>query len=290
MSSAVFIGSSNAAAGTWPEIFCTRQGLECYNYSVPGGGFTSALPGRFDTQIATAIADSSCDHGAVKFVFIVDAGNDIRATNSVAAGAPGVFAAARAAYPNARVIVIPALWGIAADNAWGGRIASVTQRAQELREAALPFGVEIVDYSWTWHYDDPGWMKPGEVHYTPAGYMRVVQFVEKYLRGESTDSPIGWKFVAARGATDPDTTYLRARREGNNVFLHGPLRLRWNLGIDSDIAQLAPGLAPLETVAVPVVSNDRTLGTVNVFPSGLIRSLGSLQWNYWHFNTVLAAF
>lgn len=288
---AVFIGSSNSTVGTWPETLSARQGWTCHNYSIGGGGFTQVGGSRFGSQMATAISDLSYDHAEVGFVFICDAGNDIRGTANVSSAAAGVFADAEEAYPNARIIVIPCLWGITAANIMAGRMISVMQRFQELSEAALPYRVEIVNWSWLWHFDSPAWMKPGEVHYTESGYLRVVRFVERFLRGQSTDAPLGWRMVTAQGYVDPDSAYLRARRIGNDTLLHGPVRLRQNVGMDSPLGQLPPGYGPHETAMIPVVSNDgRGLGTANVYPNGLIRSWGPLSAGTWHFNSTLPVF
>jgi hypothetical protein len=156
---AVFIGSSNSTPGEWVENFAADQGFIQHNYSVGGGGFTASANGQFLAQINAAIADNTYDHSLVKYVFICDMGNDIRATNSVASSAPAVLAAARTAYPSARLILVPCFWGNATDNNLAQRIASISARVQEATDAGLPFNLEIVPYSWTWMGDTGNWMK-----------------------------------------------------------------------------------------------------------------------------------
>lgn len=274
---AVFIGSSNVSSPSWPEELSTRRGWVCKNYAVGGGAFTgSAGASRYDSQVAAIAADNSYNKANVKYVFIGDAGNDIRATFNVQTAATSVFADLRTMFPTARIICIPALWGIAADNIIPGRIDSIMTRYQELSEAGLSAGVEMVEYSWTWHYDTTAWMKPAEVHYTAAGVTRIVYFVERYLNGAGTDSPIGTKLLTHTGnVTNPG---LFNSRVGNRAALRGSFTVGAT-AIDTQIATLITGCEPIRTLYVPVASNARTVHTLAVFnrqSGGIVRSLSTL--------------
>ena len=292
---AVFIGSSNSTTNTtWPQTLSNRLGVINHNYSIGGGGFTSNSSSRFDTQMQNAINDTSFDKSRVMYVFICDAGNDIRATNSVTAFVPTVLAMAKTAYPNARVIVIPALWGRDSANLIPGRVASITKRADEIRQACIAARCEMVEYSWTWHWDDAAWQLPGEVHYTPAGYSRIADFMERYVKTGEGDSPRGWEFAAPKPAVNSANARVKAKRDGNLITIEGTLEVTNPSGIalDVEIGQLPPGLGcGAYSVKIAVISNsDRLARSVEIYQSGLIRSFGTLSSGVHNFNSSYPAF
>jgi hypothetical protein len=284
---AVFIGSSNSTPGEWVENFAADQGFVQHNYSVGGGGFTASSTGQFLAQINAAIADSTYDHSLVKYVFICDMGNDIRATNSISSSAPAVFAAARTAYPNARLILVPCFWGNATDNNLAQRIASISARVQEATDAGLPFNLEIVPYSWTWMGDTGAWMKPGEVHYTADGYERVRRFMNKFMVGDSTRYDVGFdKFIAPSTNVWPDSAYWRAGRIGDIVTLQNLFSVKTDIPIDTDLGQLDYGTWPMDTTYHSVINIDnRTVYSIAIFngesgggtAGGKIRTLAAMN-------------
>jgi hypothetical protein len=231
-----------------------------------------------------AIADTSYDHALVDFVFICDMGNDIRATWSVAAAAPSVFAAARAEFRAARLILVPCFWGNAVDNNWGARIASISDRVQEATNAGLPYSLEIVSDSWTWMGDATTWMKPGEVHYNAAGYSRVVEFMNRFMLGNRTRYDYGAKFIGVNNTDnlDADHAYWRISRIGDVAHMEGNFRAKQALGYDWNMGQLEYGTWPIDTVYAPVVNLDnRTLCDIAIFngesgSGGLVRSFGNM--------------
>lgn len=294
---AVAIGSSNAVTDTnWLNDLATDNGWAAmHNYAVGGGGFTASGSGQFYAQISAAIADTSYDHNLVRFVFIVDMGNDIRATFNVQSAVGPVVNAAQVAYPNARIILIPAMWGNADDNIIPARLQSVSQRLREASEAGLPYKrFEIINWSWLWNWDSGNWMLPGEVHMNSAGYARAKQFVQRYLNGMSTDNPLGWKFITPNASNIAvGTAYLRAQREGDRIFVYGPIDITHDLAVDTDLGTFDFGYQPHETVYVPVTRNDRTVYTVAVYPSStgaLLRTFQAMPSDRYHFNFSMAAF
>jgi hypothetical protein len=278
----------------------------CYtghNFSVAGGGFTpggGSGPGSFAGMLQAAIADTSYDHNAVRYVFICDMGNDIRAITSITPYADIVFKTAKQAYPNADLILIPCLWGDAPSNSTnaggnnvGGRIVSISDRVAEAVNAGLPYGLRIVPWSWTWMADAKGldWMRPGEVHYTADGYQRVADFMVTYMRGGETKYDVGWYTIPAAAAVDPGTAYWQARRDGNSVRVEGPITLPAAAPVDTNLGQLSYGTWPLAMHYLTVVSlNYRTPYTVAVYPSGLIRSFGPMPAGTYLFNLGFDAF
>lgn len=288
----VVIGSSNATVGTWPETLGSQLGLTVHNYAIGGGGFTSAVAGRFDTQVSNAVAGMTAQQRAeVGLFFIADTGNDVRALGAVYTPALGVISSIKTSFPNARIIVLPILWGQAGDNLIAGRMTSVTQRAEELRAACVNTGAEFIDYSWTWHWDDAGWMKPGEVHYTADGYTRVAMFVRKYLRGEPTDCPRGWALPwADSSAVDASTAYIYGRREQNNIVIHGTFTLVSAAAIDRNLFVFPTGLRPRDTTKITAVRNDRSVVTLDFYPNGHFRAFCAMALDSYHVSAIVPAF
>lgn len=275
MSHAVFIGSSNSEAWTgWPATLSTRQGWTPHVYAVGGHGFGSSGPGQFVNQLGTAIADVSYDHADVSHVFITDASNDVRGGRPVAATAPVVFAQARAAYPNARIICVPVLWNHGQANVENlDRRLGVTQRVAEIQEAALPNGVEVAEWSWLWHWNSTEWDDGN--HFTPAGYMRVVYFLERHLEGLSTDSPFPWTQVVTQ---HPQAIMwpTRVKREENDVQMVGSFKLEVDFGRYIDIGKIHPACIPVDKIQPPVVGANGATYTTTLYPDGSWRSWSAL--------------
>lgn len=276
---AVFIGSSNAVPGTWVEDFAARMGYVAHNYSIGGGSFTGTGAGRYDNQTATAIADESYDKSLVKYFFICDVGNDMRADNAVDAQALVVFANAQNAYPNARIIVLPAVWGNATMNNNFTVLRSVSQRYTELVNASLDFDrVEIIPNTWSWLTGSTTWMRAGEVHPNVAGYARIADFMSKYMHGAQVEFNQGMKFPSPKAAIRSETSYWVCGRNRDLATLQGIVTIPSAVGADTELGQLDYGLWPLQSVRVPVVRDtDRVPGNAfEIFSNGLIRSFGAL--------------
>lgn len=289
---AVFIGSSNVAAGTWPEKLCTRMGWTVKNFCISGGGFTTTADRSFITQINAAIADTSYVKADVQYVFIADAGNDMRAESDVTSAAAAVFSTAKINFPNAKLIVLPALWGYATDNLITTRLQSVTNRMNEMREAALGYNIEFIEWSWLWHWDSAAWMLPGEVHYTTAGYDRIVYFVERYLRNESTDNPTKWIQVPGVAGAVNTPTQVYAKRTGNDIQVTGQFGTTGSKPVDTSVMTLPIGLRPFNEVRVPIVNvaTRNADATLDIFPDGTVRGFSTLNGATYHVNFTMSAF
>lgn len=284
MTDVVLLGSSQSVPGTWVEAFASSTGYTIHNYSVSGGGFTAAGSGNFSAQLNVAIADKCYDHNAVPLVIVFDMGNDIRATYQVTAGATDVFSRARFEYPSARIVLVPCMWGDTPMNPDGsgnnhpGRIASISQRVQEARNAGLPYDVQTVPYTWTWMADakGTGWMRPTEVHYTAEGYQRVADFMELYFKGGDTCYNVGSYLVPSYPPVVPTTAWWLASRTGDLSTIEGPFTLSAPAGLDTNLGQLSYGTWPIDLEYVDVVAGglDRKVYTIAIWPNGLIRSLG----------------
>lgn len=288
---AVFIGSSNVAPGTWPEQLSARMGWTVKNFSLGGGGFTSDIGNKFITQINGAIGDTSYDHSNVKFVFLADAGNDIRALRSVASEAPAVIQAAKTAYPNARVIILPALWGYAADNTIPSRMLNVLPVAEELREFARTYGADFIDFTWLWNWDDSAMMMPSEVHYTPTGFTRIARYVESYMRGNSPRVDRGWRPISSRATVvSGEFTTWRAKREGNNVCVQGTFLPNGSLGMGVDIGDMPFGMRPFENAFIVSVGNNSATQSIAIYPNGTVRAFSGTGNMVYYINAEFPVF
>lgn len=174
---AVFIGASNVIVGTWPEKLSKAEGWVSHNYARSSTYFNETDM-SFLIQLQKAIDDPSFSNSEVKYVFVAGGGNDIRSYNSVKYSAWKFHGLADNAFPNARIISIPALWN---DN---GIHSFLPQVASEMRLASLGHGHEVIWQAWTWLLGHPEWMD-GVVHPNALGYDQFVKHIRSYLRGDS---------------------------------------------------------------------------------------------------------
>jgi len=265
---AIFIGSSNSAASTlWPAALCTRMGWSYKNFSLGGGGFTAdPLTNKFLTQLQLAIADTSYVKADVKYLFIVDCSNDIRAIRSVASETAPLFSLARTTFPNAKIIVVPALWNNTTTNIVPAAIKDITTVYTELVEGSLPYKVDVIPYSWTWHMDDKTLADADTVHFSTAGYTRVSYFIEKYLRGESTANDRGWVPVVPASPTVAGDLVLHTRREGNMAHIFGTIVVGAARGAYESIGNIAVGMTPISQLRIPAVDNNGGIEHIEIFP------------------------
>lgn len=239
----VFVGSSNALNDTnsWTGKISAALGLTQFNYAQGGTGFTqgdSEGGNTYIDQLAKAAGSTAFENATVGHVFIADAGNDIRSSNSeiaISNAAEAAFTAARSSFPNARIVFVPVMWG---PHEWNNltnqwrRLGIVTRM---IRNVADGLNVDFVEDSWLWHHGDTASMRPGELHYTDRGHSIIANQLKRYFRNQSTVPFSGPDFVdgtkRADGtyavSTNANDTYsaLTARREGGRVYLSGSIRL-----------------------------------------------------------------
>ena len=292
---AVFIGSSNSLPGAtyWPYKLGAKRGWVVKNYSISGGGFVQLTDRYFTLQMANALADASFNKADVKYFIIADMANDIRALSSVTSAATTILAQARTNYPNARIIVVPALWGQAALNRDLNRIAGIGQRTQEILDVGRAHGVEVVPYSYVWHWDTDAWMLPGEVHYTAAGHDRIVLFMERFLDRKSTDVPILHKRLTPVTATNNSFFTLDVRRERDQGTINGHFSCTTTMAAQTPIvADLDMGVRTFNDYQTTLLS---VTGAGAVFPlhlfrNGVLRTAVSLPAGQYHVNATYPIF
>ena len=268
LDSAVFIGSSNATldAAHWTKDMADHFGWRHWNYAIGGGGFTSSASASFLAQTNNAINDiSDSDRRGAGYFFICDMLNDIRAGNSVTEQSTTVFRAARTAFPNARIIVLPVVLNQSSLNNSVQTASSASSREAEVTFTGLPYDVEVIPGSMTWLYNDRNESnatdKPGEVHLTDFGYMNIRMWVQRYIYGGDTWRNMPWTGLYNFNNNDVahrDYNYLNVSRHEKNVTIRGTFQVYHNAFNDAVICNV-PGFArPYEGVKFPIHGNNRT--------------------------------
>ena len=236
---AVFVGSSNVLSGGWPTLISDAMGWTARHFAVGGTGFTQGDngtptgPNTFLKQLQAAAADTSINNLEVGQVFIADAGNDIRSTTTspnIGTAAETAFAYAKTAFPNARVYVVPVLWG---PHSWNNdplQWDKVSDVVGYLRDAAMAAKIDFIEDSWIWHHNDANSMISGEVHYTARGHGIIAGRVAQYIRSGSTMTIRQWNLVGAANGNitvgrvgGSDYRGLSVRREGATVAINGAM-------------------------------------------------------------------
>jgi len=247
----VVVGNSNCVVGLWPSLLATRFDWDVHNYAVPGTGFGYGDSSTsYNGQVNTAAADTSFENADVDIVFIADAGNDIRGgSTSIPTLSDTCLANARTQFPNARIIVIPSLWGHATANETVASLALLAKTTVDLQDNARKNRCEFIQYSHTWAWGYPELMLPGEVHFTSAGHEVIAQYVVNYLSGTSTDRHMPWTLITpGSGFTIssiiPDMRQLALRRQGDDIFINGGVASTGTIPAFSMLGQAAKGLRP----------------------------------------------
>lgn len=285
----VVVGSSNALndANSWTGKITAGMNWNQFNFAVGGTGFTQGdVSGgnKMIDQLIAAAASSSFTNDSVGQVFIADCGNDIRseAAESVIGQAMRVaFDYAKTAFPNARVMFVPVMWGPHEwnnlQNQWR-RLGIIMNYARSEADGA---NVEFIEDSWLWHHGDTAAMRAGELHYTDRGHSIIANMLRRHLRGQSTMPQSGPTFIDGRKREDgsyavstnanADYSALTARREGARVFISGSIRLLDALVANTGVvATLPPQFRP----TWPQELYSRTgfeLGVLIAEPGGALR-------------------
>ena len=283
---AVMIGTSNSVPGEtyWPHKVAAKRGWNLKNFSIGGGSLTgNGTASDFTAQLNVALADTSFSKADVKYFVVGDFGNDVRSDYNLTVKAPVLFNTIRTNYPNARIIVLPALWGQMSFNLEAYRIRSVTKRVEELTEAGRPYGVEIVPHVHLWHWDSAEWMLPNEVHYTTAGHNRIAMFMNNYLDGISTDPAIGNTMLPP---VFGGTSTMTLRREGGYVWLNGILNVTTAIAANATLFNLPIGCKAFEAneTIVCMVDNGGGLYFGAILRTGVFRAYKAMPVGNYRIN------
>lgn len=252
---AIFIGSSNAGVEprNWTVDFAAQNGWVHKNYAVGGGGFSKPAQESFYQQAQSAIADTSVNKASVKFFFIIDMSNDTRWKANVQAQADSVFGLVEAAYPNARIIVVPEVWPYSTANSDTDIVRHVSRNYNQVRLAAQKYKrVEVINHTWLWFWDGGAWSEGAQidVHLNENGYKRLAWYIGQYVnRGiqDANDLQDTTFLVAVSGGM------LYARRVGGIVNVYGNLTFGTDQNTAAAVARAPIGFAP-HASGIPVVA------------------------------------
>ena len=231
---AVFLGTSNVAltTSTWPATLCARMGWTERNFAKGSTGFDQAdwsNANKFPEQMTAAINDPSFNNLDVGYVFVADGGNDARNDKTVTTAATTVFNAAKTAFPNAKIICVPMLWGPNAEyNDLPLNWSRMTRVVKELRQVCLDLNVPFIEDTWTWHHGNTAAMIAGEVHYNATGNKIIADRVQQFIQKGDATPVLDWVPVPARAgyatAAIGSSRGLSVSRRGSVVHIDGVMR------------------------------------------------------------------
>ena len=231
---AVFLGTSNVAltTSTWPATLCARMGWTERNFAKGSTGFDQAdwsNANKFPEQMTAAINDPSFNNLDVGYVFVADGGNDARNDKTETTAATTVFNAAKTAFPNAKIICVPMLWGPNAEyNDLPLNWNRMTRVVKELRQVCLDIHVPFIEDTWTWHHGNTAAMIAGEVHYNATGNKIIADRVQQFIQKGDATPVLDWVPVPARAgyatAATGSSRGLSVSRRGSVVHIDGVMR------------------------------------------------------------------
>ena len=278
---AIIIGASNDVAGEWDIKFGQLAGYDIINVARGGTGYRQALQPDFDAQFDEAVG--LAEGREVGLVIFGSGANDVRAGHNVRSVAQELFARARATYPHARIITIPAWWNHAALNDKISVKTELMNHLARIRDAAAPARVEVVTSAHLWHLGSMDFVKSGEVHFTASGNDRIAEWLTLWLAGNDLSDVSNWQQAVSK-----DTSYytvtaynnyraLAARRTGQLVTLSGHVKSANTTQALSDWATVPLGLRPAEETSGVARVSGGGLAEIVVFPSGVLRTMSKLD-------------
>lgn len=207
---AVFIGDSitqgyqaSDTAHRWTTLLSKKFGWIEHNYAVGGSGFTTvgqSSNGRFDSQCATASADSTYDHSKVVAVCIVGGVNDGAPSDSTAGNSTvlSCINALKTAFPNAQIYAGIGISGSLNPNKHGLGQTPLLQRLPYYTELERVLGnqdVVCISSMWEWIYYEENWQNDDTVHPNDAGYARIATLMSQIINGTYGKTRINASFV-----------------------------------------------------------------------------------------------
>ena len=214
----VCIGDSYAStpANSWAvELQKLIPNSVLKNFSVGGAGWNVDTR-TFMAQLQNAISDDSISKTDTNVIIVCAGGrNDILTDQSASARGVEWAAAARAAFPVARIIVVPLLWD-----------SSPTTGDVRAKYNGLMYGlahqggVELVNYAYTWLKGTPDQIQSDGIHPNQSGCITIASYM----------------MSAIKGSYSPRSAY--ALRQLGNALIEctlsgGTVSLNWNGSLPS---------------------------------------------------------
>ena len=261
----------------WSSLFASMLNANEYNYAFGATGFireNTTEPGytsedlRFIKQIDIAESHMTADEIAdTRLVVIAGGINDAR--HNAGAGAQFQSAAqaccerAKAAYPNALVMLVPMLWYGAN---WNETVYNYWLR---LKLGGMQAGanVLVVDNAWTWLFawgqaSTPWW---NDIHPTATGHYKIAEFALSALNGGNTMGN-GWDTIAFEsGWSNYSDAYFNF---SNGVVSLLPCYINGGLSAGTTKIGVAPLWAAPDTgrtnIYIPIVKGNNVVGTLGI--------------------------
>lgn len=166
----------------WPTVLNVRLGEDSvlHNYCKAGAGY-AAPNTTFQSELNTAKADASYDHGEVGLVVIAGSRNTNDGySGALRTAAASLYEGVKREFPNARIIVVPMMWDwTPVSNYWRYNSASCISAAREV-------GVEAVPWAWTWNLGNNTYFPAGDIHPNADGTNVIVSYMLDYINHNYT--------------------------------------------------------------------------------------------------------
>lgn len=232
----------NSADEYWVKQVETATGMNRFNYSVAGAGFTRDANMMSD-QLTTALSEMTADEIANTKIVIVYGGiNDLlddALVDDIVSDASDLMHDIHTAYPNAKLILAPFNWGY-------GRLnealnSKCTTALIRLRTFCYDLPIVILDYARFWNIGFRTWFR-NDTHPNETGYKNIAT----YMIGAIYGSPehVGFSDVIELTGTSAGVSYYTH----TNGMVEVELYCKFSGAIEETTQQIC---SYVPTVAVP---------------------------------------
>lgn len=295
---AIIIGSSNVVSGNsrWAEKVCEHFGYTPHNFGVGGGGFTSGVAARFDTQLNQAAADNSFKNSEVGLILIIDMLNDIRANYNVQDNAANCAQIILSNWPTAKVKMVPVIWNKSSLNIQASYMGqNISRSIQRVKKAMNPVNLAVCDgsVSWFWEANDYGENHvrgDDEVHLPDNSYIEAMHKTIAWMEGDSGWKNYGWRSledygVEGWGPKKESMKNLLISREGTTVSIQGTFGASVAVPNDSYIWSIPSWAYPIEEKTLFAFDHDRNPCMFTVNYKGQLQTRQALKVGVGYFFT-----
>lgn len=262
----LLIGNSYAAGtgGTsgrgWPYYFEQATGADCEIIHQNGGDFVAAgnqnasYPGVTASAALTAYAATltTAQKSAFKYVIYGGGYNDHNYVSSVRSAVTAFVSAARTAFPNAKVIIIPMYPGAKVSS------SDLYIYGQYIAAGALDAGAVTTFNAFTWLYGR-GFTNSDNTHPTDSGYQILGRYAAALVQGwDGIYEPVFGAGVEYE--SDVSSVGFRYTRGRETVSFTGALRIAESVGsVPRKLATLPDLFLPYTSTYFPVFLYSETL-------------------------------
>lgn len=201
-----------------PKVVAAKLGLNLHNYGANAAGFCSVGEGgsTFLTQIQAAIADTSYNHDAVKYVVFLGGINDVNlgyTYDQINAASNNVFNTLKSDFTNAEILYFPNWGAVYVDKAGQYKFSGVNPTNNNER-ASRYFGSFLGNL-----VGAPALMASDNVHPNQLGAYKDADTIVSLINGEIPNSLIEVPIVA--GSAKWDISHLKIWHDYENIIFEG---------------------------------------------------------------------